>query len=107
MRSDYTMNQADGSGALGILAGGGPAPGINAVISAATIRARLQGIEVHGILDGFGRLIHGAEDATRQLDIDDVELPTSMMSPACTIEVGQCSVSPGRTPLVAKRTLIG
>ena len=30
--------------ALGILAGGGPAPGINAVISAATIRARLEGI---------------------------------------------------------------
>lgn len=59
-------------GALGILAGGGPAPGINAVIAAATIRARLQGIEVHGILDGFGRLMAGEPDATRPLEIDDV-----------------------------------
>lgn len=66
------MNQVHDSGALGILAGGGPAPGINAVISAATIRARLQGIEVHGILDGFGRLIEGSDEATRLLDIDDV-----------------------------------
>jgi len=60
------------TGALGILAGGGPAPGINAVISAATIRARLEGIEVHGILDGFGRLMAGEANATRPLDIDDV-----------------------------------
>jgi 6-phosphofructokinase 1 len=60
------------TGALGILAGGGPAPGINAVISAATIRARLEGIEVHGILDGFGRLMSGEANATRGLDIDDV-----------------------------------
>lgn len=59
-------------GALGILAGGGPAPGINAVIAAATIRARLEGIEVHGILDGFGRLMKGQADATRPLEIDDV-----------------------------------
>jgi len=60
------------TGALGILAGGGPAPGINAVISAATIRARLEGIEVHGILDGFGRVMAGEANATRPLDIDDV-----------------------------------
>ncbi|MFM1832133.1 MAG: pfp 6-phosphofructokinase 1, partial [Planctomycetota bacterium] len=60
------------NGALGILAGGGPAPGINAVISAATIRARLEGIEVHGILDGFGRLMSGDANATRPLDIEDV-----------------------------------
>lgn len=59
-------------GALGILAGGGPAPGINAVIAAATIRARLEGIEVHGILDGFGRLMKGQADATRPLEIEDV-----------------------------------
>ena len=30
---------------LAILVGGGPAPGINSVIGAATIRARLEGIE--------------------------------------------------------------
>ena len=30
---------------LGILVGGGPAPGINSVIGAAAIRARLEGVE--------------------------------------------------------------
>jgi hypothetical protein len=34
---------------VGILVGGGPAPGINSVISAATIRAELEGIDVVGI----------------------------------------------------------
>ena len=33
---------------LGILVGGGPAPGINSVISAATIRTVLEGVEVLG-----------------------------------------------------------
>ncbi|MCP4836387.1 MAG: 6-phosphofructokinase [Phycisphaera sp.] len=66
------MQHSEPQGRLGILAGGGPAPGINAVISAATIRAKLQGIEVHGILDGFGRLIDGDADATIPLEIEDV-----------------------------------
>jgi 6-phosphofructokinase 1 len=38
---------------LGILVGGGPAPGINGVISAATIEAINHGWEVVGIMDGF------------------------------------------------------
>ena len=42
---------------LGILVGGGPAPGINAVISAATIEALNQGFEVIGIRDGFKHLV--------------------------------------------------
>ncbi len=42
---------------LGILVGGGPAPGINSVISAATIEARNSGLEVVGIYDGFAHLI--------------------------------------------------
>ena len=33
---------------LAILVGGGPAPGINSVISAATIRCQLEGVEVLG-----------------------------------------------------------
>jgi phage/plasmid primase-like uncharacterized protein len=37
---------------LGILCGGGPAPGIDSVISAATIEANNSGWEVVGILDG-------------------------------------------------------
>jgi len=38
---------------LGILVGGGPAPGINAVIGAATIEAINRGMEVVGFYDGF------------------------------------------------------
>jgi len=38
---------------LAILVGGGPAPGINSVIGAATIRGVLEGVEVLGIRDGF------------------------------------------------------
>lgn len=38
---------------VGIVVGGGPAPGINAVIGAATIEAINQGLEVVGFLDGF------------------------------------------------------
>ncbi|MBB48048.1 MAG: 6-phosphofructokinase [Phycisphaerae bacterium] len=68
---------ADGqqTGALGIVVGGGPAPGINAVIAAATIRTRLSGTRVVGIQNGFERLMqadaHDAE-AFRELDIRDV-----------------------------------
>ena len=38
---------------LGIIVGGGPAPGINAVIGAATIEATNRGFEVIGFYDGF------------------------------------------------------
>src|SRR5438105_15749571 len=57
---------------LGILCGGGPAPGMNSVISAATIEARNSGWEVVGILDGFQHLIDGRTDAVRDLSITDV-----------------------------------
>ena len=55
-----------------ILVGGGPAPGINSVISAATIRARLQGVGVAGIRDGFSDLMKGKSDGARPLAIEDV-----------------------------------
>ena len=57
---------------LGILCGGGPAPGINSVISAATIEARNSGWEVVGILDGFDHLIRGETDHVVPLTITDV-----------------------------------
>ncbi len=57
---------------LGILVGGGPAPGINSVIGAAAIRARLEGVEVVGIQDGFEHLMSGNHAAARPLSIDDV-----------------------------------
>ncbi len=57
---------------LGILVGGGPAPGINSVISAATIEARNRGFEVVGVLEGFRWLMKGDVDHVRPLAIDDV-----------------------------------
>ncbi len=57
---------------LGILCGGGPAPGINSVISAATIEARNTGWDVVGILDGFDHLIRGESGFVVPLTITDV-----------------------------------
>ncbi|MFA0746191.1 diphosphate--fructose-6-phosphate 1-phosphotransferase [Fervidibacter sp.] len=57
---------------LGILVGGGPAPGINSVISAVTIEAINSGLEVIGIYDGFEHLMKGRTDMVRQLTIPDV-----------------------------------
>jgi ATP-dependent phosphofructokinase / diphosphate-dependent phosphofructokinase len=57
---------------LAILVGGGPAPGINSVISAATIRGRLDGVEVVGIRDGFEWIMKGNVDRVQPLEIDEV-----------------------------------
>jgi 6-phosphofructokinase len=57
---------------LAILVGGGPAPGINSVIGAATIRACLSGIEVVGVRDGFKWLMQGVVDHVQELSIDAV-----------------------------------
>jgi 6-phosphofructokinase 1 len=60
------------SNRLGILVGGGPAPGINTVISAATIAALNQGFDVMGIHDGFKRLVRRDPAGLSPLTIDDV-----------------------------------
>jgi 6-phosphofructokinase 1 len=57
---------------LGILVGGGPAPGINAVISAATIEAINEGLEVVGIRDGFKHLVRRDLSKLWPLAIGDV-----------------------------------
>jgi ATP-dependent phosphofructokinase / diphosphate-dependent phosphofructokinase len=57
---------------LGILVGGGPAPGINSVIAAATIRALLEGVDVVGIEDGFEWIMQGNIDHVRSLTIDAI-----------------------------------
>ena len=57
---------------LGILVGGGPAPGINSAISAVTIEAINSGLEVIGIYDGFEHLIDGQTDGVRQLHLPDM-----------------------------------
>jgi 6-phosphofructokinase 1 len=60
------------TGKLAILVGGGPAPGINAVISAATIKAINEGFDVLGVQDGFKWLVRRDPSRARQLTIDDV-----------------------------------
>ncbi len=56
---------------LAILVGGGPAPGINGVISAATIEAINRGKKVIGILDGFKWIAQGDKTHIRRLTIED------------------------------------
>lgn len=57
---------------LGILVGGGPAPGINSVISAAAVKALDEGFEVLGIQDGFKWLVRRDKSHVRNLSVDDV-----------------------------------
>jgi ATP-dependent phosphofructokinase / diphosphate-dependent phosphofructokinase len=57
---------------VGILVGGGPAPGINSVISAATIRSIVGGCDVIGILDGFKWLMEGSPSHVTPLSTEEV-----------------------------------
>jgi 6-phosphofructokinase 1 len=58
---------------MALLVGGGPAPGINGVISSVAIEAIEQGIEVLGFRDGFQWLVKGDADHHRKLTIDEVK----------------------------------
>ena len=78
-------------GRLALLVGGGPAPGINGVISSVTIQAINHGTEVLGILDGFQWLVRGDTEHIQKLVINDVKpiqlrggsiLGTSRVNPA-------------------------
>ncbi|MFH0903161.1 MAG: diphosphate--fructose-6-phosphate 1-phosphotransferase [Pseudomonadota bacterium] len=66
------MSSIDQRKKLAILVGGGPAPGINSVISAAVIRSALDGVEVLGIQDGFEGIMRGNVDCARPLSADEV-----------------------------------
>jgi 6-phosphofructokinase len=57
---------------LAVIVGGGPAPGINAVISAAVIEAINEGFEVVGVQDGFKWLMREDTSKVRRLRIEDV-----------------------------------
>jgi len=57
---------------LALLVGGGPAPGINSVIGAATIRSVLEGVDVLGVEDGFEWIMHGNVEHVRPLTIEAV-----------------------------------
>jgi 6-phosphofructokinase 1 len=57
---------------VGILVGGGPAPGINGTIGAVTLEAGNRGREIVGIYDGFSHLMAGRTDRVKMLQRDDV-----------------------------------
>lgn len=57
---------------VGIIVGGGPAPGINGAISSATIEAINQGKSVLGIKGGFKSLFEGDINCAIPLTMDDV-----------------------------------
>jgi 6-phosphofructokinase len=59
-------------GRLAIVVGGGPAPGINGVISSVTIEAINRGLEVIGVRDGFKYLVSGDTANVRPLSVPDV-----------------------------------
>lgn len=67
----YKNKTRDSKNVLAILAGGGPAPGINGVISAATIEAINQGLEVIGILEGFKWIAQGDRKHILTLTIEN------------------------------------
>ncbi len=57
---------------IGVLVGGGPAPGINGVISALALEARSRAHRVIGIYDGFQWLMRGDTKHIKELEHDDV-----------------------------------
>jgi len=60
------------AGKLAIVVGGGPAPGINGVISAVTFEAVKQGLDVIGVHDGFKWLSKGDTSHVTQLGNGDI-----------------------------------
>lgn len=54
-----SIEKSNSKANVGILVGGGPAPGINGVVTAVTIGARKENLTVHGIFDGYKWLTKG------------------------------------------------
>ena len=74
---------------LAILVGGGPAPGINAVIAAATIEARNHGLRVLGCYDGFKWLVQGDTQHVTELEINDTSRTNPSKSAESIRQVGE------------------
>src|SRR5215472_16647938 len=67
------MANVEGFNKMALVVGGGPAPGINGVISSTTLEALDHGIEVIGFKDGFKWLAQGVFDQFQALHINDVK----------------------------------
>jgi len=94
-RSVMATDSSQVNNHIGILVGGGPAPGINGVISAITLEARTRAHKVIGIYDGFQWLMKGDTSHVKELDHDDVSrihfqggsiLNTSRANPTKNVE---------------------
>ena len=59
-------------GKFGIIVSGGPAPGINSVISSSVIEAQKYGFEIKGLIDGFRGLATGVPNSVVDLTISSV-----------------------------------
>jgi 6-phosphofructokinase 1 len=86
---------------LAILVGGGPAPGINSVISSATIRARLEGLHVIGIQDGFQWIMQDDVQHTVPLTIEGV----SRIHYLGGSEIGTSRANPTRSPALLENAV--
>ncbi|HEV8599005.1 MAG TPA: diphosphate--fructose-6-phosphate 1-phosphotransferase [Gemmatimonadales bacterium] len=87
---------------VAIIVGGGPAPGINAVIGAATIRCILDGVDVLGIQDGFKWIMHGEVDHVLPLDIETV---SRIHSRGGSI-IGIARANPTTSPQLLENTIL-
>jgi 6-phosphofructokinase len=85
---------------IAILAGGGPAPGINSVIGAATIRSCLSGYDVLGIQEGFRWLIQGDTSHVTPLTISD----TSRIHFRGGSTIGIARANPTKDPKLLQNT---
>ncbi len=86
---------------LAILVAGGPAPGINSVIGAATIRACLSGVEVLGIQEGFKWIMQGDTTHVTPLTISD----TSRIHFRGGATLGVSRANPTKDPVLLQKTL--
>ncbi len=88
---------------LALVVGGGPAPGINGVISAATIEAVNRGVEVVGIRDGFKWLAGGDTTHVEKLGIHN----TSRIHHTGGSIIGISRANPTTSPERMRNTLKG
>ncbi len=85
---------------IAILVGGGPAPGINSVIGAATIRSCLSGYEVLGVQEGFRWLMEGDTSHVVPLTIEQ----TSRIHFRGGSTIGIARANPTKDPKLLEKT---
>ena len=95
------LNMDKKHGSIGILVGGGPAPGINSVIGAAAIQCIVGGHTVLGIRDGFRWIMEGDTTRVKPLSIDEV----SRIHFRGGSHVGTARANPTKNPEQLARTL--